>query len=141
MKWVKARAYRDGNFLLERLFSQVASDVHEVNKLPASLRHNCRLKILREATARGRFSVFWVAEQGLSDPSDQMLFIAQPDYVAVVQGRGQSKLRVSGSWDEDTKAEQWFDVDQGDQTTYSTEGISRHLLESFFFDKVPATFV
>ena len=134
MKWIKARAYGDGNFLLEQLFSQVASDVHEVNKLPTTLRHNCRFKVLRKATARGRFSVFWEAEQGLPGPGDPMLFIARTDHVKVVRGRDQSKLRISGRWDEDTKAEQWFDVDKGDEITYSTEGISRHLLESFFFD-------
>ena len=35
--WVKARAYGDGQFLLEKLYSRIASDVFEANRLPDSV--------------------------------------------------------------------------------------------------------
>ena len=35
--WVRARAYGDGQFLLEKLYSRIASDVREADKLPESM--------------------------------------------------------------------------------------------------------
>ena len=39
MDWMALRAYGDGQFLLENLCSQLASDVQQFNRLPESLRH------------------------------------------------------------------------------------------------------
>ena len=47
ISWVRARAYKNGQFLLERLLSQVASDVHEANRLPVDARQNRRFHIER----------------------------------------------------------------------------------------------
>ena len=38
MDWIQARALNDGQYLLEQLLSQIASDVHAINRLPGSVR-------------------------------------------------------------------------------------------------------
>ena len=40
MDWMALRAYGDGQFLLEKLCSQLASDIHQFNRLPESLRQD-----------------------------------------------------------------------------------------------------
>ena len=102
LSWVKQHAYKDGRFLLERLFSQVASDVHEVSKLPDELRRNWKFKILRRPDAQDRFSVVGTLSQ---DQTASMLFVAGYQKVQVREEYGVMSYTLKARWyvDWDTK--------------------------------------
>lgn len=130
MSWVKARAYRDGQFLLERLFSQVASDVHEVNRLPAKLRFNYTFGVLRKPDAPVRFSV--TCKQG-ETYGGAVLFVAGSDSVSVVRHHAFGTKSVACRWDDDAGEERWFDQAVPD-VVHSVSEMSEYLLEAFYFN-------
>ena len=103
MSWVRARAYENGQFLLERLLSQVTSNIHEANRLPADARRHRTFHIKRQAD---RFSVFCTAA---GDTFDIVTFSAQSKRVYVrgdLHGDFYTWM-LSARWDAGAKEEQW----------------------------------
>ena len=127
MSWARNHAYRDGQFLLERLFSQVASDVHEANRTPSRLRSNRTFKIVRDPNAREMFSVICTNVGSTS----ALQFFANTNSVTVTDLHG-GVATFRCTWSEGKEAEQWFDVEVPD-CYYSVAQVSEVVLDSFFF--------
>lgn len=127
MGWVRNHAYRDGRFLLERLFSQVASDVHEANRTPSRLRSNRTFKIVRDADAREMFSVICTNVGSAS----AVQFFASSSSVTVTDLQG-GATTFRCTWCEEEEAEKWFDVEVPD-CHHSVAQVSEVVLDSFFF--------
>ena len=134
MNWVKARAYDNGQFLLERLLSQVASDIHEANRLPADARRHRRFHIERQAE---RFSVYCSAA---GDTFDIATFSAQSKrvYVTGVLHGDHYAWMLSAQWDASAMEERWHvrpALGQGDfDQPRSISEACREILERLMFD-------
>ena len=122
MSWIRARAYKDSRFLLERLLSQVASDVHEFNKLPSSTRRGLTFTLHRDG--RDTFLV--------KCPYDSVRFIAGIHEVSVIRGPLRTCVEVKANWDAKERSERWLLVENPDKPL-TLEELSKCLLESFFF--------
>ena len=132
MSWVRAGAYKNGQFLLERLLSQVASDVHEANRLPLDVRQNRRFHIERKPD---RFDVCCTVGM---ESFAIVHFFAE---VAKVRCGGMRmgvlhEAELAAEWDADAEEERWSiqRPSQPPEVDRSIAEVSREVLERFMFD-------
>ena len=134
MNWAKARAYRDGTFVLGKLFSQVAEDVRELNKLPGFLRHGNNKYLLRyDNSMCFRLRVHAAMFDG-GNPTERNIgtfrVLRNNGAVEVTWGDG-TQQRIIARYHKQAKDVQWFV--ENDSEPFSLEELTQYLLEPRLF--------
>ena len=134
MNWAKARAYHDGTFVLGKLFSQVAEDVRELNKLPGFLRPGNNQHLLRYDNSmcfRLRAHTAMFDGGNTTERNIGTFRVLRNNGAVEVTWNDGTQQRIIARYHKPAKDVQWFV--ENDSEPFSLEELTQHLLESRLF--------
>lgn len=132
MSWVRARAYRNGLFLLGQLHEQIKSDVEALNALPADARNGLTFSVDRHP-----FTIVKVMAHSADGVAKEAVRLFPHDRLVMISGMiaGQHHaFPVIGWWGMKSDSEKWSLADC-DRPGKTIERITQDILEPYLFGR------
>lgn len=138
MSWIRARAYRDGEFLLGRISEQLDSDIKEFNQLPGSVRGNRIFGLQRTSIDSRLLAIVYIsftdgqkmeAIRILTHKNREGELIA----LMLLSPGGNKQHRIKAIWSLESDSERWFLDDEEKESPMTVSDVSRTLLEPTLF--------
>lgn len=136
MSWVRARAYRDALFLLDRLHDQLEVDVAELNRLPAGTRDGLTFEVVRQIHSIVKIMIR-TEDAHASDRAEEAVRLFPQDHLVMGSGMtaGQHHaFPIIGWWDMKSDSEKWSLADK-DRPGKPIERITQDILEPYLFGR------